>query len=138
MYPLSFYLFINILLYSTVTDFARFLGWSTNAEAAVPEYRPGDSFHTDGDLTLYAVWKLINPPTLIGEDFSMITGETRDWRDYVTLNHDGTVSFTLVASVSGDAVRLDDSSYQVMAVSAGAAVLTVYVKEYPAASCSRL
>ncbi len=33
-----------------------FLGWSTDPDAAEPEYQPGDTFTTDADTVLYAVW----------------------------------------------------------------------------------
>ncbi len=33
-----------------------FLGWATSPEAAAAEYQPGDTFTTDADTVLYAVW----------------------------------------------------------------------------------
>ncbi|MCL2509227.1 MAG: InlB B-repeat-containing protein, partial [Oscillospiraceae bacterium] len=33
-----------------------FLGWSTSANATVPEYQPSDMFLIDANTTLYAVW----------------------------------------------------------------------------------
>ena len=33
-----------------------FLGWSTSSTAASATYQPGDSFSTNGNVTLYAVW----------------------------------------------------------------------------------
>ena len=33
-----------------------FLGWDTDASAAVPRYKPGDLFAENADVTLYAVW----------------------------------------------------------------------------------
>ena len=41
----------------TKTGFT-FLGWATSSTAASAEYQPGDSFTTDADTTLYAVWKI--------------------------------------------------------------------------------
>ena len=34
-----------------------FQGWALNSSASNPAYRPGDSYTTDSDVTLYAVWK---------------------------------------------------------------------------------
>ena len=34
-----------------------FLGWSTNSTATSASYQPGDSFTTNANTTLYAVWK---------------------------------------------------------------------------------
>ena len=36
-----------------------FLGWSTSKSATSATYGPGDSFYTDANTTLYAVWKII-------------------------------------------------------------------------------
>ena len=33
-----------------------FLGWATDAEATAAQYQPGDTYTTEGDATLYAVW----------------------------------------------------------------------------------
>ncbi len=33
-----------------------FLGWATSPDAAAAEYQPGDTFTTDADTVLYAVW----------------------------------------------------------------------------------
>ena len=41
-----------------------FKGWATTADAASPEYQPGDSYSENKDLTLYAVWKAIPKPTI--------------------------------------------------------------------------
>ena len=35
----------------------EFLGWSTSSTATSATYQPGDSFTTNADTTLYAVWK---------------------------------------------------------------------------------
>ena len=34
-----------------------FLGWATSSNATVPEYQPGDTYSTDENLILYALWK---------------------------------------------------------------------------------
>ena len=39
-----------------VRDGYTFLGWATSKEAAAPEYQPGDSFKTNEDTSLYALW----------------------------------------------------------------------------------
>ena len=39
-----------------------FLGWSENNTATLPTYQPGDSYTTNAQATLYAVW-LVNPAT---------------------------------------------------------------------------
>ena len=113
-----------------------FLGWASRPDAAVPEYQQGDHYSNDADLVLYAVWQITNPPTISGTNVSMLIGDTRDWHDFVTLTHDGVLSYTLNATLSGNAVSLDSAEQQVTAVSAGTAVLTVSAAEYPAASCS--
>lgn len=35
-----------------------FLGWSASKDATTPDYDPGDSYTTNADVTLYAVWEL--------------------------------------------------------------------------------
>ncbi len=40
-----------------VRDGYTFLGWSGDPDAAAAEYAPGDSFATDANTTLYAIWK---------------------------------------------------------------------------------
>ncbi len=46
-----------------------FLGWSTNAKATTPAYKPGSSFTANKSVTLYAIWKdntfKIRPTTTI-------------------------------------------------------------------------
>jgi len=36
-----------------------FLGWSTSKSATSATYEPGDTYTSEGDATLYAVWKII-------------------------------------------------------------------------------
>ena len=36
-----------------------FLGWADSADAAKPQYRPGDTINVSGDTYFYAVWKAI-------------------------------------------------------------------------------
>jgi len=44
----------------TAKYFGRiFLGWSKSANAASADYKPGDPFKPENDITLYAVWKQI-------------------------------------------------------------------------------
>ena len=42
-----------------VKDGYKFLGWAKAADAAYAEYRPGEQIAASGDMTLYAVWKII-------------------------------------------------------------------------------
>ena len=44
-----------------------FLGWSSSATATKAEYAAGASYTKNADVTLYAVWKLINPFTDVVE-----------------------------------------------------------------------
>ncbi len=39
----------------------EFLGWATTKNATVAEYQPKDTYTTDSDLTLYAVWDMKLP-----------------------------------------------------------------------------
>ena len=111
-----------------------FMGWARSASATVPEFQPGDTYSDDADLTLYAVWKITNPPTLTGSNFNLLMGDSRSWRDFVTLSHDGMLSYTLQASASGSAIALNGD--QVTAKALGTGTITVKVVEYPAASCT--
>ena len=126
----------SIFLSKTVPIFTgyTFLGWATDPTATMPEYQPGDSYSTDSDLLLYAVWQITNPPTLTGNDVILITGDTRNWQDCVLLSHDGILSYTLSASISGSAVELNGT--QIIAKSPGFTTITVSVVEYPAATCT--
>ena len=45
-------------------DYVNFLGWSSNENASVPEYLPGDEYSKAGTAKLYAVW---SPPFNLGE-----------------------------------------------------------------------
>ena len=51
---------VDLLLTSEVPTRTgyRFLGWATAAESQDVQFRPGDSYTRNEDLTLYAVWEL--------------------------------------------------------------------------------
>ncbi len=110
-----------------------FLGWSTNNKATAPDYQPGDRYDTDVDLSLYAVWRITNPPALHGHDAAMLAGDTREWRDFVELSHDGVLDYTLSVSSSGT-VSIDGST--VTAIEAGLGQLVVTVEECPEITCT--
>lgn len=38
----------------------EFLGWSTDSNATVPEYAPYDKYEVNSNITLYAVWELVD------------------------------------------------------------------------------
>ena len=111
-----------------------FLGWGTSTSATKPSYQPGASYSADADLTLYALWRITNPPTLRGKNVTMLAGDTRDLADLVELTHDGVLSYTLTATAGG-VVRLDGQ--RVTATATGSGALIVSVVEYPAATCTR-
>lgn len=48
----------NITLSTTEPTYVGYLfqGWATSSSATIPEFLPGDSFGTDANTTLYAVW----------------------------------------------------------------------------------
>ena len=50
----------NLTISSTIPtrDGYSFLGWSTSSEATSVDYKPGDSYSSDDNITLYAVWEL--------------------------------------------------------------------------------
>ena len=110
-----------------------FLGWGTSASAATPTYQPGDRYSANADLTLYALWRITNPPTLRAKDVSMLVGDTRNLSDFVELTHDGVLSYTLTATAGGT-VRVDGQN--VTAAATGNGALIVSVAEYPAATCT--
>lgn len=96
------------------------LGWSCSADAASPDYLPGEAVSVDGDTTFYAVWQEVkhhfnvayigNGQTqgdnfveynIAPEDsYHIHTGET-DGKPYFVRN--GTVSF--VSAVTGEVVE---------------------------------
>ncbi len=45
-----------------------FLGWSTDPNAPVPEYTPGEEVNVNADLTLYAVWDRARSETYVVPD----------------------------------------------------------------------
>lgn len=51
----------NLILSESVPtrDGYNFLGWSTDENATVAEYLPGDTYSQNADITLYAVWEKI-------------------------------------------------------------------------------
>ncbi len=110
-----------------------FLGWATSATATTARYQPGDRYSTDADLTLYALWRITNPPTLTGKNITMLVGDTRELADFVELTHDGVLSYTLTATAGG-VVALDGQ--RVTATAPGSGALIVSVAEYPAAICT--
>ena len=111
-----------------------FLGWGTSADATSASYTAGASYTENKALKLYAIWQITNPPKLsASDDIIMLVGDRRNWQDFVTLEHDGVLSYSLKASVSGDASLKGDT---IKAVSAGKATIEVSVTEYPAAKCT--
>lgn len=50
-----------------------FLGWASDSGADTPEFRPGNFYDTDADLSLYAVW--IAPDFVLPEDLRIIQDE---------------------------------------------------------------
>ena len=111
-----------------------FLGWATSPSATSAEYQPGDSYSENKNLNLYAVWAIANPPKLTASDeVMMIVGDRRDWADFVTLEHDGILSYTMSATISECCSIKGD---QILADTTGTAKLKVTVNEYPAASCT--
>ncbi len=110
-----------------------FLGWGTSASATTPSYQPGARYSADADLTLYALWRITNPPTLRGKNVTMLAGDTRDLADFVELTHDGVLSYTLTATAGG-VVSLNGQ--WVTATAPGSGALIVSVAEYPAATCT--
>jgi len=110
-----------------------FRGWGTSADAASPIYNTGANYTENKPLKLYALWEITNPPKLsAADDIVMLSGDRRSWQDFVTLEHDGVLSYTLKASASANASIHGDT---VKAGSAGSAVIEVSVVEYPAAKC---
>ena len=59
-----------------------FLGWSTNSSATSATYEPNDIYNIESDITLYAVWVIVEPEFVLGD-----------------INNDGTVD-------AGDAVLI--------------------------------
>ena len=45
----------------------NFLGWASAADAAEPEYLPGETYSADADITLYAVWSQKEEKILYGD-----------------------------------------------------------------------
>ena len=49
---------ISLISYApSVSSTKTFQGWSTDPDATVPEYQPGDLYKKDESVTFYAVWK---------------------------------------------------------------------------------
>ena len=55
-----------------------FIGWSKNKNAKEPDYFSGDSYESDSDITLYAVWR----PLLVTVEFYDDNGELIHKKDY--------------------------------------------------------
>lgn len=52
------------------------IGWATTASATTATYRAGDSYTTDANLTLYAVWKLKHPTLTVNPNGGTVDGNT--------------------------------------------------------------
>ncbi len=63
----------------------------------------------------------------------MILGDEREWSSFVTLEHDGVLSYTLSASLTGSGTI---SGSKLIADSSGTAILTVSVNECPSVTCA--
>lgn len=68
-----------------------FMGWDTDSQAKVAVYQPGDLYSTEGDATLYAVWKIntytVTLPT--GTGYSISTTQS------TTVNYGASFTFTV-------------------------------------------
>ncbi len=70
-----------------------FLGWAESSDATEAVYQGGDRYERDGNITLYAVWR-VNPP--VGERYGVLIGNT--------LVLDGTININFYVSDAGGAV----------------------------------
>lgn len=89
----------------------HFLGWSTNKKATVPEYKAGDSFTTNADTNLYAVWEKDVLEADIGTDEADNPGCYHDpelddaesggfwYRDSVTVRATGSCNYAPIANM---------------------------------------
>lgn len=73
-YNVYFYVYENELENTSKVLKCEFLGWSTSGTAATAEYQPGDTFTTDANVTLYAVWSdpvlgVLETPVKEGHEF---------------------------------------------------------------------
>lgn len=75
-----------------------FAGWATSRNGSV-QYRPGDSFTTDQDVTLYAIWEAENQVslTLANDSFTVKPGEQ------------ATLRFTFTGDIGYPEAQLDES-----------------------------
>ena len=67
-----------------------FLGWGISKTSGKPDYRPGDSYHFNADLTLYALWERRSYPVRYDAaegSFSM-PDQTKLWDIPLTLHQD--------------------------------------------------
>ena len=104
--------FVNISSVCPTRDGYAFIGWSTDKNATVSEYKAGDKYSANSDLTLYAVWKKLE---VIGGSIDLIvsTAEAKAGEEVeVSVLVDNHLGFNgLSFDVIYDNTKLDYVSY---------------------------
>lgn len=103
----------------------KFLGWSSDPEATEPEYRAGDRFSADTNITLYAVWQTSWPVYTVtaGADGTYTLDSGKDYVLTVKRNVDDGHCFEHFKSVDLDEETLTlDTDYTVVK---GSTVVTI-------------
>lgn len=91
----------------TPADAYEFIGWSTKADVAEPEYQPGDKVKFEKDTTLYAIWKM--PLTYTAEDVTVAyDGQPHTVKVNVTVPETGA---TITYGTSKDAITSKEPAY---------------------------
>ena len=78
-----------------------FLGWSTSSTATSATYQPGGNFTTNGDTTLYAVWKA-NDATLSVNTTNNATISTGGEQKYYTFTPNESGTYVIYSTGSSD------------------------------------
>ncbi|MCL2712009.1 MAG: InlB B-repeat-containing protein [Methanomassiliicoccaceae archaeon] len=76
-----------------------FLGWSSDKDAAFPEFKAGDKFDIENDVTLYAVWKFDGNPLTSDEDQNMNRVSKNEFGYGFTVENDNHLSVSALLEI---------------------------------------
>ena len=99
----------------------EFLGWSTNSDASSPQYYPGANYTPSGNITLYAVWALVQLPITYENSYTgsyTITGpsqynlDSAEGINITVIPSEGYLVTDIVVRINKDSGNITSRPYQ--------------------------